>query len=284
MRRDAALSGLLVIAAMMAILVLLLIVVFVTAESGLALRELGPARLFGDAGWFPAERADAGQFNLAPMLAGSLMVATGALLIAAPVGVLSALYCHGAAPGWLLTPYRRVLELLAGIPSVVYGLWGLVVLVPAILAWQPPGASLLAGMLVLALMIVPTVALFADAALRQLPAELAPAAAALGMSRWTTACRVLLPAAAGGVGAGILLAAGRALGETLAMLMVCGNIVQLPGSLFDPVRTLTANIALEMAYALGTQRSALFASGLVLLLLVAAIHGAARSRARSVHV
>lgn len=276
MRRDTALTGFFGIAAAVAACVLLLIFVFVAVESAPALRELGLARLLGDPGWFPAEHAADGQFNLAPMLAGSLIVATGALLIAAPLGVLSALYCHGAAPAWLLAPYRRLLELLAGIPSVIYGLWGLVVLVPVIQAWQPPGASLLAGVLVLALMIVPTVALLADAALRQLPDALAPAAAALGMSRWTTACRVLLPAAKGGVGAGILLAAGRALGETLAMVMVCGNIVQVPSSVFDPLRTLTANIALEMAYAQGTQRSALFASGLALLLLVVAISSAAR--------
>ena len=169
-----------------------------------------------------------------------------------------------------------MLELLAGIPSVVYGLWGLVVLVPIIQGWQPPGASVLAGILVLALMIVPTVALFADAALRQVPMHLISAAAALGMRRWTITTKVMLPAARHGIGAGVMLAFGRALGETLAMVMVCGNIVQVPASLFDPVRTLTANIALEMAYAQGAQRSALFASGLALLALVILTSGLAR--------
>lgn len=217
-----------------------------------------------------------GQFNLAPMMAGSLIVATGAILVAVPAGILFALYGHGAAPAWLRTPLRSMLELLAGIPSVVYGLWGLVVLVPIIQGWQPPGASVLAGILVLALMIVPTVALFADAALRQVPMHLISAAAALGMRRWTITTKVMLPAARHGIGAGVMLAFGRALGETLAMVMVCGNIVQVPASLFDPVRTLTANIALEMAYAQGAQRSALFASGLALLALVILTSGLAR--------
>lgn len=276
LRRDAVVQGALGISAAAAALVLLLIVLFVTREAMPAVTELGPARIFGDAGWYPAAEPQMGQFNLAPMMAGSLIVATGAMLVAVPAGILSALYAHGASPAWLRAPLRSMLELLAGIPSVVYGLWGLVVLVPMIQHWQPPGASVLAGILVLALMIVPTVALFADAALRQVPTHLISAAAALGMRRWTIAMQVMLPAARRGIGAGVMLAFGRALGETLAMVMVCGNIVQVPASLFDPVRTLTANIALEMAYAQNVQRSALFASGLALLALVILISGLAR--------
>lgn len=275
MRRDAFVQGALGISAASAALVLLLVVWFVMREAMPAVTQLGP-RLFGDAGWYPAAEPQTGQFNLAPMLAGSLIVATGAMLVAVPTGILSALYGHGAAPAWLRTPLRSILELLAGIPSVVYGLWGLVVLVPMIQNWQPPGASVLAGILVLALMIVPTVALFADAALRQVPMHLISAATALGMQRWTIATKVMLPAARHGIGAGVMLAFGRALGETLAMVMVCGNIVQVPVSLLDPVRTLTANIALEMAYAQGAQRSALFASGLALLALAILISGLAR--------
>lgn len=276
MYQDAVLKRALGISAAVSALVLLLIVSFVALEAMPAMTELGPVRLLGDAGWYPAATAHAGHFNLAPMLAGSLIVATGALLVAAPVGVLSALFAHGGAPPWLRTPWRSLLELLAGIPSVVYGLWGLVVLVPIIQGWHPPGASVLAGILVLALMIMPTVALFADAALRQVPATLTASASALGMRRWSIAIRIMLPAARRGIGAGVTLALGRALGETLAMVMVCGNIVQVPASLFDPVRTLTANIALEMAYAQGAQRSALFASGLALLGLVILISGLAR--------
>lgn len=249
----------------------LLIALFVLREALPALAHVGPLRFFSDAGWYPNSSAAQGQFNLVPMVVGSVLAMLGALLLAGPLGVLSALFCHCGAPEWLANGYRRLLELLAGIPSVVYGFWGLVVLVPKIQQWQPPGTSLLAGILVVALMIVPTVALTADAALRAVPLATRRAAAALGMGGWATGSRVLLPAARSGVFTGLVLAAGRALGETLAMLMVCGNVVQLPHSLFDPVRTLTVNIALEMAYATGDQRSALFVTGLVLLLLIAAL-------------
>jgi len=124
-------------------------------------------------------------------------------------------------------------------------------------------------------MILPTIALSADAALANVPPEYARAAAALGLSRWTTIRAVLLPAAKSGLFTGVLLETGRAIGETMAILMVCGNQIRIPGSVFDPVRTLTANIALEMAYATGSHRSALFVSGLVLLVMIVALVSAA---------
>ena len=144
-------------------------------------------------------------------------------------------------------------------------------MVPLIGQFEPPGASLLAGILILTLMIVPTVALLSDAALDALPRSYAQGAAALGLGPWATATRVLLPAARGGVATGVMLAAARALGETMAVLMVCGNVVRVPDSVFDPVRTLTANIALEMAYAADDHRAALFVSGLLLTVLVSVL-------------
>lgn len=276
MRREPLLQGSLLLSGLAAVAVLLLIAVFVTREAWPALHEVGVSRLLGDPGWYPAPQPDEGQFNLGPMVAGSVLVAVAAVMLAAPLGLAAALFLHGIARPWQAASLRRLLELLAGIPSVVYGLWGLLVLVPWIQAWQPPGTSLLAGALVLALMILPTVALFADSALRQQPQALRAAAAALGFTPWRTAVSVLLPSSTRGVSAGVLLASGRALGETLAMVMVCGNIVQVPASLFDPVRTLTANIALEMAYAMEAQRSALFAGGLLLLLLVVGLSLGAR--------
>jgi phosphate transport system permease protein len=161
-----------------------------------------------------------------------------------------------------------MIELLAGIPSVVYGLWGLVVLVPLVARWQPPGASLMSAIIILTIMIVPTIALVAGAAIGSLPREYLQAAAALGLSRRRTVTSVVLPAARSGLLTAGLLATGRALGETMAVLMVAGNVVQTPTGLFQPVRTLTANIALEMAYAMGNHRSALFVSGLVLMAMV----------------
>jgi len=161
-----------------------------------------------------------------------------------------------------------MVELLAGIPSVVFGFWGLVVLVPIIGRWHPPGPSLLAGILILTLMILPTIMLVAHASIAQVPVTYIHSATALGFSRWSLIWHVILPTSQVGLFTGVLLGSARALGETMAVLMVCGNVVQLPSHLFDPIRTLTANIALEMAYALGTHRAALFVSGLLLMGLV----------------
>ncbi len=249
-------------------LIVCLILIFLAIESTPALLHVGPRRFFTDASWHPAPAAADGQFNLVPMIAGTLAVSAGAVLWAAPLGVGSALFCHFYAPAGIAGIYRRVIELLAGVPSVVFGLWGLLVLAPIILAWSSSGLNLLTGILVLGIMILPIMALVADAALAAVPREHLQVAAALGLSRWTTIRHVVLPSAKSGLVTGLLLQSGRAIGETMAVLMVCGNVVRMPGGLFEPVRTLTANIALEAEYALGDHRSALFVSGLLLMLIV----------------
>ena len=163
-----------------------------------------------------------------------------------------------------------MIELLAGIPSVVYGLFGLVVLVPIIADWSPSGAgqSLLAGVLVLSLMTLPTIALASDAALAAVPREQLRAAEALGLSRWTTLRKVQLPQAAGGLAVGAILQIGRAIGETMVVLMLCGNLVAWPDGPFARVRTLTANIAVEMDDARGLHFHALFVSAVLLIIVV----------------
>ncbi|MEM9555275.1 MAG: phosphate ABC transporter permease subunit PstC [Acidobacteriota bacterium] len=256
--------------------IVLLIGGFLLVESLPALRALGVAP-FAGMSWHPTGGTDGGQFGLMPMLVGTLAAGGGAVALATPLALLAAVVCVFLAPPRIALLLGRVIELLAGIPSVVYGFWGLVVLVPLIRRLEPPGPSLLAGILVLALMILPTLALAADAALRAVPRELLTAASALGLSRTTTLVGVALPAARSGLWTGLLLGVGRALGETMAVLMVCGNVVQVPGTVFDPVRTLTANIALEMAYALDLHRAALFVSGLVLALLVTVLVLAAQA-------
>lgn len=263
-RADALLVWLLRGCALAAGILIILILFFLLQESWPVLRQVGLARFFMDSSWHPA----ANFYNLTPMLWGTLYASAGALLLAIPLGIGSALFCHYYAPPVLAHIYRRLIELLAGIPSVVYGLWGLMALVPLIGRWQPPGASLLAGIAILTVMILPTIALTADAALAGVPPAYLRGAAALGMSRWGTILGIALPAARSGLFSGIILATGRAIGETMAVLMVCGNVVQAPRSVFDPIRTLTANIALEMAYAMGNHRSALFVSGLVLMMLI----------------
>lgn len=251
-------------AAVVAVGILLLILLFLVRESWPALQHIGLYRFISDAGWHPLE----GAFNLAPMLIATFAVALGAILMAGPIGIASAVFGHFYAPPIIAATFKRIVALLAGIPSVVFGLWGLTVLVPTIAKWQPPGASLLAGVLILAFMILPTVALTADAALKDVPGQYLRGANALGFSQAGLILNVAIPAARSGIIGGILLATARALGETMAVLMVAGNVVQVPNSLFDPVRVLTANIALEMAYATNDHRAALFVSGLALMLLV----------------
>ena len=251
--------------------IVVLIVAFLVLEALPVLRHVGVARFFTDPSWHPAE----GFYNLTPMLWGTVFAMVGSVLVATPLGILSAVFCHYYAPPAVARPYRWLIELLAGIPSVVYGFWGLVVLVPLIGAIHPPGPSLLAGIVILTIMILPTIALMADASLANVPPQYLRGAAALGLPRWATIRGVVFPAAQSGLFTGVILETGRAIGETMAILMVCGNVVQTPHSLFDPMRTLTANIALEMAYALGDHRAALFVSGLVLMGMIAALVAAA---------
>ena len=265
--RDARLTQLLVVVGAVVAAILALIVGFLVREAWPLIARIGLAPFFADDGWHPTE----GSFGLNPMLSASILLACGAILLATPLGIASALFCRFYAPPAIARIYRWMVMLLAGIPSVVLGLWGLTVIVPLIGWWQPPGANMLAGILILALMILPTVALTTEAALAAVPRSYLSGAAALGLSRGATIMGVVLPTARGSVVAGMLLAAARALGETMAVLMVSGNVVQVPTSLFASVRALTANIALEMAYATGDHRSALFVSGVLLTGLVLAL-------------
>lgn len=262
-----------------AALILLLVLAFLLREAWPVLSEGDSLRFLTDAGWYPLE----GLFGLLPMLWATLAAALGAILLAGPLGLASAIFQQFYAPPALARLYRTVLALLAGIPSVVYGLWGLTVLVPLIARWQPPGTSLFAAILILALMILPTVALTSASALAAVPKAWLQGAAALGLTRKGVVVGVAVPAARSGILGGILLASARALGETMAVLMVAGNVVQNPTGLFEPVRVLTANIALEMAYATGTHRAGLFASGLLLTLLVLALAWMAARITRSAH-
>lgn len=249
----------------------LLIALFVVLEGWPAL----PA-LLGRV-WSPED----GRFGLWPMLAGSLAVTLGALLLAVPAGVGMALYLTEVAPPGLAGLVRPLLQGLAGVPSVVYGFVGMSLLVPAIRAGLGgPGFSVLAGALVLAVMTLPTIAAVAEDALRALDPAYREGAAALGASPWQAVRRVLLPAARGGLITAVVLGMGRALGETMAVLMVTGNVASAPLSPLDPARTLTGNIAMEMGYATGRHREALFATGALLLGLVLLVNRMARRLGR----
>lgn len=238
-----------------------LIVTFLAASAWPTLSALGLSAFVGTR-WQPSS----GAFGLVPLLAGTGLVSLGALAWATPAGILCAIFRRLYAPKPLALIYDQAMTLMFGLPSVVYGLWGLTVLVPTLGRLKPPGQSLLAGMLLLGLMLLPTIAMMSGRALADVPAGYTSGALALGLERWTLAWRVLVPAARGGIWAGVILALGRGIGETMALLMVCGNIPQVPSSLSSPVRALTANIALEMGYALDHHRGALFVSALVLML------------------
>lgn len=254
-------TGLLGLACMM------MVVAVLVGGAWPALSEVGLLPFLTGLDWHPT----AGSFSLVPMIAGTSAVSLGALALAGPLGVVCALYVRFYAGEAGAGAFRLVLQALAGIPSVIYGLWGLTVLVPFIAQLRPPGASLLSGIIVLAIMVLPTVAVVAEAALRQLPASLYMGGLGLGCPRHRVILGVVLPSARRPLVMAGVLGLARALGETMAVLMVTGNAIALPDSLFAPVRTLSANIALEMAYAFEVHRSALFVTGLVLMVLVLAL-------------
>ncbi|WP_228016227.1 PstC family ABC transporter permease [Leptolyngbya ectocarpi] len=211
----------------------IVITLFLLWEAWPILQSINWLRFLSDSRWQPSQNL----YQMTSMIIATLMVVIGAVLLAVPVGVLSGLFCHYYAPAPIATFYRNLLKLLAGIPGVVYGFWGLVVVVPLINRLHPPGSSLLAGILLLALLILPTITLTFDANLGEVKQVYWQDTTVLGFSRWGTIWGVMVPSARGGLFTGILLGTGRALGETIIMLMVCGNIPQIPTSLFDPIRT-----------------------------------------------
>jgi phosphate transport system permease protein len=209
-------------------------------------------------------------FGIFPMMIGTLLVTLLSMLISVPLGILVATFLAEVAPQAIRNILRPAIELLAGIPSVVYGFVGLMTLVPWIRIYLgPPGFSMLAGAIVLAIMALPIVITIAEDAINAVPQTYKEASLALGATHWQTIRNVILPAARSGILAGAVLGSGRAIGETMAAIMMLGNIPAIPDSVLDPIRTLTANIALEMGYAPhGPHRQALFATGIVLFVAI----------------
>lgn len=214
--------------------------------------------------WYPTE----GQFGIWPMIVGSFVVTLGALAIGAPLAIATAIFLSEVASKEVKAVMRPAVELLAGIPSVVYGLIGIVVLVPLVRSAIPgPGFGFVAGWLVLAIMILPTIAAISEDSIAAVPRSFRESSFALGATRWQTIWRVVLPACRSGIVNAVVLGMGRAVGETMAVLMVVGNAPVLPASLSGSVRTLTSAIALDMSYASGDHQVALFAMGIALLVV-----------------
>ncbi|MCL5109492.1 MAG: phosphate ABC transporter permease subunit PstC [Chloroflexi bacterium] len=252
--------------------VLALITVFILREGLPVMLNLGIGEFLTGGRWAPSANA----FGIMPMILGSVYVTLGALVLGVPLGLSCAVFLVELAPRSVAAALRPAIQLLAGIPSVIYGFWGLTTLVPFIRnTLGGPGLSILAGAIILGIMILPTVIAISEDALRALPRSYKEASFSLGASHWQTIWRVLLPAARSGIVAAVVLGMGRAVGETMAVIMVLGNAVQIPDSILDPARTLTTNIGIEMAYASGDHRAALFATGIVLFLIIMILTGTA---------
>ena len=267
-----------VLAAALSILAVGLICVFLFANGVPAMVEIGiPDFLLGTT-WRPANDI----YGIFPMIIGSIYVTAGALIFGVPAGLLTAIFLSRFASAKVAAFLKPGVELLAGIPSVVYGFFGLMIIVPFIRLNAPGnGLSLLAASILLGIMILPTVITVAKNALDAVPQSYYEGALALGATHERSVLRVLVPAAISGIMAGVVLGIGRAIGETMAVVMVAGNQPTIPASIFDGVRTMTANIVLEMGYAADLHRGALIATGVVLfvfILLISTLFNAMKKR------
>ena len=240
--------------------------------SGLpAIKEIGLVEFLFGTKW--ASTASEPSFGILPFILTSVYGTAGAIVLGVPVGFMTAVFLAKIAPPKLATAVRTAVDLLAGIPSVVYGLIGMMVLVPAVreLFNLPDGASLFCAIIVLAVMILPSIISVSETALKAVPKEYEEASLALGATHIETVFRVSVPAASSGIAASIVLGIGRAIGEAMAVIMVAGNVANMP-SLFSSVRFLTTAVASEMSYASGLQRQALFSIALVLFLFIMLIN------------
>lgn len=261
--------ALFVLAAAVSVMAVALICVFLFANGVPAMAQIGlPEFLFGTT-WRPANDL----FGIFPMIVGSIYVTAGAMVVGVPAGLLCAIFLSRFASGRVASVLKPGVELLAGIPSVVYGFFGLVIIVPFIRTYMTGrGLSLLAAAVLLGIMILPTIITVAQSALDAVPRKYYEGALALGATHERSVFRVIVPAATSGIMAAIVLGVGRAIGETMAVIMVAGNQAILPRSLFKGVRTMTANIVLEMGYATGIHREALIATGVVLFAFILIIN------------
>lgn len=216
--------------------------------------------------WIPS----ANKYGILPMIVASLGATIGSLIIGVPIGILTAIFIAEIAPKKIAKIMSGAVELLAGIPSVLYGVFGLAVIVPTIqdIFNLPKGQSLLAVIIVLAIMMLPTVITVSETAIRAVPNAYKEGSLALGASKTETIFKVVVPAAKSGIMTGVVLGIGRSIGETMAVILVAGNTPVIPGSIMDSVRPLTTNIALEMGYAFGTHQEMLFATGVVLFTFI----------------
>lgn len=248
-----------------AISALLLIALFIISEGLPFIFKYGLKEFLFSSEWQP----HLGKFGIYPMIVASLWVTLGAMVVGAPLGVAGALFLSEYVPKSIMNIIKPTIELLAAIPSVVYGFIGVMVLAPLIRDnFGGPGLSLLSASIILGIMILPTVISISIDSILAVPQSYREGSLALGATIWQTIHMVTIKASKSGIIASIILGMGRAIGETMAVIMVAGNSVNIPHSPLDSVRTLTANIALEMSYATGLHRQALFATGVILFIVI----------------
>ena len=273
-RNDRLVRLALLVVAFSAVSVLLVITVFIVQQGMPIMFKYGLKSFLAGGNWYPSEKV----FGLWPMIVGSLFVTAGALVIGIPFGLACAIVLTEFSSKRVRRVIKPVIELLAGIPSVVYGFMGVIILVPFIRqTFGGPGLSILAASIVLGIMILPTIISISVDSLQAVPPSYREGSIALGATRWQTVKMVLFPAARSGIIASIILGMGRAIGETMATIMIAGNAAEIPRSLLAPVRTLTSNIALEMSYATGEHREALFATGVILFVIIMVLNTVANA-------
>ena len=269
--KEAVMHGVFFICALVSIAAVVLICLFLFVNGIPAIGKIGIFNfLLGD-NWAPTDVP--ASYGILPMILGSVYITGGAILIGVPIGILTAVFLAKYCPKRLYKIVKPAVELLAGIPSIVYGFFGLLVIVPLIRSvFKVSGASILAATLVLGIMILPTVIGLTESAIRAVPDSYYEGALALGATHERSIFRVVIPAAKSGIMAAVILGIGRAIGEAMAVCMVAGNQPWMPQGILKGVRTLTANIVLEMGYAADLHREALIATGVVLFVFILIIN------------
>lgn len=267
--KEKAMKMVFLVAACVSILAVALICIFLFVNGIPAMKEIGVFNFLSGTSWKPGNQ----KFGILPMILGSIYVTAGALIVGVPIGILTAVFLARFCPKRLYRPLKTGVDLLAGIPSVVYGFFGLVVLVPMVRElFGGNGNSILTASLLLGIMILPTIIETSEAALQAVPEKYYQGALALGATHERSVYLTVVPAAKSGILAGVILGVGRAIGETMAVIMIAGNQARMPAGLLKGVRTLTANIVMEMGYAADLHREALIATGVVLFVFILVIN------------
>ena len=269
--KEKIMSGVFLFTALTSIFAVLLICIFLFANGIPAMGKIGILNFLLGREWSPSDAPAV--FGIFPMILGSIYVTAGAVLFGVPTGILTAVFMAKMCPKHLYRVLKPALDLLAGIPSIIYGFFGLMVIVPLMQSLcGGTGKSILTASILLGIMILPTIIGISESAIKAVPDAYYEGALALGASHNRAVYFAVLPAAKSGVFASVVLSIGRAIGETMAVMMVAGNQARIPGSIFDGVRTLTANIVMEMGYAADLHREALIAAGVVLFIFILIIN------------